>query len=347
MQTTFRRRALDAAQEHRLGVLITGRPDATLRGAPGRAADDGGAQHVVAGDRPSGPDRQKKRSTPTNSAVLTSPRRAASGARRRRCATCARTSFSMSVASPPTCCGAMVGVRAAPDSTTTRRAVTGRPTPSSRAYGRHGLTAPAVFDGPIDNPQFSRLRRASPRAHRFARARSSSSTTSRCTNNRRSRRRSKASGATIRFLPPYSPDFNPIEQAFAKLKAFLRAARPRSYDQVWRSSRTPSRSTRRPSARTTCSTQAIASLHTYEKRQAVCRAPPPPSVLARSSSNHLGLREEAVARRGGGARLQPPPHCASLSPAPQRQRAPAVFVDRRLDDERRSAPLRRQRARRP
>ena len=39
-------------------------------------------------------------------------------------------------------------------------------------------------------------------------------------------------GAFIRFLPPYSPDFNPIELAFAKLKAFLRAARPRSFDQV-------------------------------------------------------------------------------------------------------------------
>ena len=39
-------------------------------------------------------------------------------------------------------------------------------------------------------------------------------------------------GAQIRFLPPYSPDFNPIELAFAKLKAFLRAARPRSFDQV-------------------------------------------------------------------------------------------------------------------
>jgi transposase len=39
-------------------------------------------------------------------------------------------------------------------------------------------------------------------------------------------------GATLRFLPPYSPDFNPIEQAFAKLKAFLRAARPRSFDQI-------------------------------------------------------------------------------------------------------------------
>jgi len=42
----------------------------------------------------------------------------------------------------------------------------------------------------------------------------------------------EAVGAHIRFLPPYSPDFNPIEQTFAKLKAFLRAARPRTFDQV-------------------------------------------------------------------------------------------------------------------
>ena len=42
----------------------------------------------------------------------------------------------------------------------------------------------------------------------------------------------EAVGAQIRFLPPYSPDFNPIEQAFAKLKAFLRAGRPRTFDQV-------------------------------------------------------------------------------------------------------------------
>ena len=39
-------------------------------------------------------------------------------------------------------------------------------------------------------------------------------------------------GARLRFLPPYSPDFNPIEQAFAKLKAFLRAVRPRSFEQA-------------------------------------------------------------------------------------------------------------------
>lgn len=37
-------------------------------------------------------------------------------------------------------------------------------------------------------------------------------------------------GATLLYLPPYSPDFNPIEQAFAKLKALLRKASARSVD---------------------------------------------------------------------------------------------------------------------
>jgi transposase len=42
----------------------------------------------------------------------------------------------------------------------------------------------------------------------------------------------EGAGARLRFLPPYSPDFNPIEQVFAKLKAFLRALKPRSFDDV-------------------------------------------------------------------------------------------------------------------
>jgi len=42
----------------------------------------------------------------------------------------------------------------------------------------------------------------------------------------------EGAGATLRFLPAYSPDLNPIEMAFAKLKAFLRAARPRTFDRV-------------------------------------------------------------------------------------------------------------------
>jgi transposase len=43
---------------------------------------------------------------------------------------------------------------------------------------------------------------------------------------------SEQAGALLRFLPPYSPDFNRIELAFPKLKAFLRAARPRTFDCV-------------------------------------------------------------------------------------------------------------------
>jgi len=39
-------------------------------------------------------------------------------------------------------------------------------------------------------------------------------------------------GALLRFLPPYSPDLYPIELAFAKLKAVLRAVRPRTFDHV-------------------------------------------------------------------------------------------------------------------
>ncbi len=35
------------------------------------------------------------------------------------------------------------------------------------------------------------------------------------------------------FLPPYSPDFNPIENAFSKLKAMLRARAERKIDALW------------------------------------------------------------------------------------------------------------------
>lgn len=37
----------------------------------------------------------------------------------------------------------------------------------------------------------------------------------------------------MRFLPPYSPDFNPIEIAFAKLKALRRKAAARTCDALW------------------------------------------------------------------------------------------------------------------
>jgi transposase len=94
-----------------------------------------------------------------------------------------------------------------------------------------GVSAPAVFDGPIDAVSFRAyvdqvlvptLRPGDVvvldnlAVHKQPDVRAAI----------------EAVGAHLRFLPPYSPDFNPIEQAFAKLKAFLRAARPRTFDQV-------------------------------------------------------------------------------------------------------------------
>jgi transposase len=94
-----------------------------------------------------------------------------------------------------------------------------------------GLTAPAVFDGPIDTPTFlayieqvlvPTLRPGDVvvldnlAVHKDPGIREAI----------------EGARAQVRFLPPYSPDFNPIEQAFAKLKAFLRAARPRTFDHV-------------------------------------------------------------------------------------------------------------------
>lgn len=43
----------------------------------------------------------------------------------------------------------------------------------------------------------------------------------------------EAAGATLRHLPPYSPDLNPIEQLFAKLKAHLRKVAARSVEALW------------------------------------------------------------------------------------------------------------------
>ena len=43
----------------------------------------------------------------------------------------------------------------------------------------------------------------------------------------------EAAGASLLYLPPYSPDFNPIENAFAKLKALLRKAAQRTVNGLW------------------------------------------------------------------------------------------------------------------
>ena len=96
----------------------------------------------------------------------------------------------------------------------------------------HGITAPMVLDAPMNGSAFRAYveRLLAPTlgpddvvildhlpAHRVAGVRDMI----------------EARGATLRFLPPYSPDFNPIENAFAKLKAILRKAAARTIDDLW------------------------------------------------------------------------------------------------------------------
>jgi transposase len=95
-----------------------------------------------------------------------------------------------------------------------------------------GLTAPGVFDGAIDGPSFlayieqilvPTLRPGDMviadnlSAHKVAGV----------------RRAIEQAGATLGYLPPYSPDLNPIELCFAKLKTIVRAARCRTIETLW------------------------------------------------------------------------------------------------------------------
>jgi transposase len=96
-----------------------------------------------------------------------------------------------------------------------------------------GLTAPMVLDGSINGTSFldyvSRVLAPtlSPGDIVVADNLSSHKTN-------QVREAIEAAGATLRFLPAYSPDFNPIEKAFAKLKAHLRRAAERSVDALWK-----------------------------------------------------------------------------------------------------------------
>ena len=94
-----------------------------------------------------------------------------------------------------------------------------------------GLTAPYVIDGAMDGPSFQAyveqvlvptLRKGdivfmdNLRTHKIATAREAI----------------EAVGAQVRYLPAYSPDLNPIEQAFSKLKAALRKGATRAVDAL-------------------------------------------------------------------------------------------------------------------
>ena len=95
-----------------------------------------------------------------------------------------------------------------------------------------GLTAPGVFDGAIDGESFRAYIEQilvptlhpgdlviadNLGAHKVAGI----------------QRAIQAAGATLWYLPPYSPDLNPIELCFAKLKALVRTARCRSTETLW------------------------------------------------------------------------------------------------------------------
>jgi transposase len=95
-----------------------------------------------------------------------------------------------------------------------------------------GLTAPTVIDGAIDGPMFRAYveQQLVPTlrpgdivvldnlsAHKVAGIRAAI----------------ESAQATVVYLPPYSPDLNPIELAFAKLKGLLRSAKARTMDRLW------------------------------------------------------------------------------------------------------------------
>lgn len=102
------------------------------------------------------------------------------------------------------------------------------------ALSRQGLLAPLVLDGPINGAAFAAWVRQclipelvtgdivvmdNLSSHKVAGVREAI----------------EGAGATLRYLPPYSPDYNPIEQVFAKLKTLLRKAQARTFDTLWKS----------------------------------------------------------------------------------------------------------------
>ena len=97
---------------------------------------------------------------------------------------------------------------------------------------RDGLTAPCVFDGPINGGLFL----AWVEQFLVPTLRSGDIVVLDNLGSHKGgavRRAIRAAGAHLLFLPPYSPDLNPIEMVFAKLKTLLRKADERSLTAVW------------------------------------------------------------------------------------------------------------------
>jgi transposase len=95
------------------------------------------------------------------------------------------------------------------------------------------LTAPCVFDGPINGESF----RAYVEQQLLPILKPGDIVVMDNLGSHRSaaiRRMIKAVGARLWYLPPYSPDLNPIEQTFAKIKHWMRAAQRRTVEDTWR-----------------------------------------------------------------------------------------------------------------
>lgn len=94
-----------------------------------------------------------------------------------------------------------------------------------------GIVAPCVFDGPVNTESFlawvEQFLVPTLRAGDIVVMDNLSSH-----KNQAVRAAIRAVGAKLFYLPPYSPDLNPIEQAFSKLKTLLRKANARTFEQV-------------------------------------------------------------------------------------------------------------------
>jgi transposase len=100
------------------------------------------------------------------------------------------------------------------------------------ALSEDGLIAPGVFDGPINGELFlayvEQILVPTLKAGDIVIMDNLSSHKKAAV-----RRAIEEAGATLTFLPPYSPDLNPIEQVFAKLKALLRTMAIRTIEALW------------------------------------------------------------------------------------------------------------------
>lgn len=101
------------------------------------------------------------------------------------------------------------------------------------ALRRDGIVAPCVFDGPINGQSFrayvDQMLLPALRPGDIVIMDNLGSHKSKAI-----RQAIRAVGARLWFLPPYSPDLNPIEQAFAKIKHWMRIAQRRNIEDTWR-----------------------------------------------------------------------------------------------------------------